>query len=282
MNTIIIDSNYICNISKHALKGFSFHEKKTGVIFGFLRTMLTLYKKFHIHKFVFTWDSAESVRKAEYLQYKANRHQEKTPEEIALDTIAYPQFNLLRTYILPTIGFRNSFQWNGYEADDIIANLVVTPHSGIQAVVVSADNDLYQLLDYCVMYDPRFDRTFTVNDFKKEWGISPKLWVNVKMIAGCKGDNVLGVPGVKNITAIKFLTTRLGNKTQAYKAITENADLIESNKSLVELPKDRKEFALVNDEFDISNFIKVCDEYGLYSFMKGSVFDSWKELLGIS
>ena len=180
---VIIDCNYICHMAKHSMGELSFEELHSGVIFGFLRQMLSLINTFKTNDFIFVWDSRESKRKVLFPTYKANRHYEKTEEEKELDAIAYKQFDILRTEVIPKIGFVNNFMMKGYEADDVIAGIVFRNKENF--VIVSSDNDLLQLLNNRVrIYSIKNKSYYTEEMMLKEYNISPDKWAEVKAIAG--------------------------------------------------------------------------------------------------
>ena len=81
--------------------------------------------------------------------YKSGRRDPEGPSQELLD--AFTQFEQLRKEILPRIGLVNNFHANGYEADDLIAKIVMdNPGRGI---ICSSDEDLFQLLPYARMYN---------------------------------------------------------------------------------------------------------------------------------
>ena len=130
-----------------------------------------------------------------------NRRQNLTEEEEESNRIAYEQFDKLKL-VLPEMGFANVFEEKGYESDDIIASLVVG--SDERTVVISSDKDLYQLLNWCNICDIK-GSVYTKNMFIREYKINPSGWKRVKSIAGCNTDNIKGVKGVGEKTAIKYL-----------------------------------------------------------------------------
>lgn len=278
---LVVDSNCLGHISKHAMRGLSSGDKATGVIFGFLGQLLRLAIRFDTNWFVFAWDSRKSWRKRVYPQYKANRVRPGAIlEEIEERILAFKQFVELRQHVLPKMGFGPVLQRPGYEADDIIASVVQNTQFGTN-IVVSTDHDLYQLLDYCSIYNPITKKIITKSGFVLENGIEPKSWATVKAVAGCFGDNVGGVLGVGDKTAIKFINGSLLGKTKAYKNITsrEGQAIIERNRKLVTLPYpglDAFYFTPVDfmGEFREQDFVDICMEYGFKSFLRN--IEEWK------
>ena len=203
--TVVIDANYLCYVNRFALsQGLSYRGHHTEIIFGFLRHINELARHFETKKFIFCWDARKSLRREIYPEYKTNRRVNQTEEENELDQIAYVQFNEIKDNVLPKIGFTNIFYREGYEADDIIASIV--KNNPDRYIVVASDTDLFQLLDYCSLYNIVKKSTTTKIIFEREHEISPDKWHLVKAIAGCGTDNVFGVQGVGEKTAIKFIS----------------------------------------------------------------------------
>lgn len=268
---LILDCNYLCHRAKHVFGELNHADSATGVVYGFLRDILTLSERFDTSRFVFCWDKGESRRKDMFPQYKARRrrHEKLTKDEIAFEKAFRRQIYLLRTRYLPTIGFRNIFHQDGYESDDIIASIC---HSLVpdleQAVIVSADQDLFQLIQHNVIwYNPRSREIVSLQRFKKKFGIRPKQWAKVKAIAGCSSDNVPGVEGVGEITALRYIKKNLQYTHAKYKAIKANwRSVVLRNKPLVLLPfKGTKVFKLSLDHPTQQGWNEVTRKLGMKS-----------------
>lgn len=278
---ILVDSNSICHAAKHNMGDLSWNDKKVGVMFGFLRQLLSLAKMLETNEFAFAWDSRSSKRTDIFPDYKKARRREKTPEEEELDTIAYIQFDKLRTEILPSLGFVNNFMQEGYEADDIIAS-VVHSNPSKKINIISADEDLYQLLSELVdMYSIKKKQFYTHINLWKEYRIVPIDWVEVKAIAGCSTDGIPGVPGVGEKTACKYLSRRLNPVYKTYQAIIGSKKLIDKNRELVKLPLAGTSAYPIksNGNLSYSNFVDICGEYGFASFLERDALRKWKEII---
>lgn len=273
---LIIDSSCICHMQKHAMEELSYDEQAVGVIFGFFRQLYRLLEKRKDWNVVFVWDSFKSIRKEMFPTYKGNRNgKEKTEYDIA----AYSQFTLLREELLYEVGFTNNFLQEGYEADDLIA-MLVKQFPQTSKIIASTDNDLYQLLDENTsIYNLRKKVIYTDKDFYEEYGLSPYYWSLVKAIAGCKSDNVPGVPKIGEKTACKYLLAELKPSTAAFKSITSTAGqaICERNAPLVSLPLGGTKPLKVREEKErsIDGFIRMCQIYGFESFLKD--LKKWKE-----
>jgi DNA polymerase I len=295
MKYLLIDANYLCFRSMIVQKGLSHEDKSTGVIFGFLYQIMTLGKLFEYPRFIFCWDSEKhpSYREMIYPEYKKKAHKDD-PEMIELLQIGKPQFRELRTNILPKIGFKNNFIQTALEADDIIAILATSIHYTNQVgkilqdgvplsniTIVSSDGDLLQCLSKDVdIYSPHSKKMITKESFMKEYGIEPSDWKYVKAMAGCDSDNVKGVKGVGEITAIKFIKDALKGSSSAFQSIAKESKLIKFNEQLVFLPHEKTVVPqIVEDKFDLREFENICLDLGMRSFLKQEAWQQWKRIL---
>lgn len=258
----------------------SHDEMKTEVIFSFMNQLYTLAQHFETNQFVFVWDSRESLRRKIYPDYKKKR-KEKTQEDIDFDNLTMPQFDRIRCEVLPCLGFNNIFLKEGYEADDIIAALVMK-HEG-KFTIISRDNDLYQLLLYADMYDPQTKKLQTKMTFFRQFGIGPGKWATVKAIAGCTSDNIRGVNRVGESTAIKYLKGKLKPEAKTLQAIRDSSKMIEFNMKLVKLPYADMPFRqmLKNDELTSRKFLETFTKLGFRTFLSDKEFQGWEQLFNL-
>ena len=265
------------------MKDLSVNEKQTGIIYAYLKKILELSNKFKTNKFVFALDSRKSKRREIYPDYKKKRTEDQTEEDRELNALAFAQSDDLMDNILPSLGFKNFPKLIGFEADDIIAQSL---NKKYKFIVVSLDNDLYQLLDDNVsMYNIGKKKLFTKNDFIQKYGIMPKQWYDVKCLVGCKGDNVEGIVGVAAPTAIKYITGRMKPHLKTFQNIEVwkgQQDFVKDSipaavARCVRVPfEDTPEVTLDFDEcFNLDNFIQICDTYRLRSFITGNEFDTF-------
>lgn len=283
---LIIDSPALCHRAKFAMQKveLSFEEMKTEIIFNFLNQIMSLAKRFETNQFAFCWDSRKSFRRDLYPDYKYKRKEEKTQEEKDFNNLAYEQFHRLRREILPALGFKNNFIQTGLEADDIIASLTKEEHIYQTIRVVSRDNDLFQLLDYCALFDFQTSKLITDVSFTKRYEILPSLWKHVKSHAGCSSDNVTGVKGVGEKTAIKYIKNTLPKHHKTFKAIEskEGQKIIERNKQLVYLPfKGTKKFPIQEDRLYSKDFYNTFETLGFKSFLTQENFNEWEEVFNL-
>ena len=269
---LILDCNYLCHRAKHAMGGLSFNEEPTGAIYGFLRDIIHFRDHFTTERLVFCFDSKTSRRKRLYPSYKGSRKKvqaEKTEEEKQFDIDFYDQIKKLRRIYLPMLGYKNIFVQKGFEGDDVIASICKNIPTDEQAIIISADQDFFQLLTSNIsIFNAHTNKIVTKKDFIKKYDITPFQFGEVKTLAGCSSDEVKGVPGVGNKTAIKYLKKVLKPTTKAFQKInSEEGKLIAiRNAPLVVLPmQGTKVFELQKDAFSIKGWKKVCKKLGMAS-----------------
>lgn len=276
---MLIDCHFLCWRAFHTTGNLSYEDIPTGVVYGFLATLESIYEKWQPCEFVFAWDSSKSYRKKQFPEYK-QRNDDLTEEEIEELVLVKEQMKDLRTRILPEIGLHNNLLLTGLEADDIIAEFAfANKESTLKMVVVSGDEDLYQLLECLDFFQPVKNETFTEAKFKHKYGIEPGQWGEVKAMAGCSSDNVPGLKGVGEKTAIRYLTGELGQHTKAYTSIAENSDYLAEMRRLVILPHEKTPElpGLALNKFNSKGFDRICEEYGLRKVKQKK--DLWKEML---
>lgn len=239
---IILDCHYLCYRAFFSMKGMVFAGAQTGVLFGFFRELCSLSHKFKTNKVIFCFDAFGSKRKEYFPTYKQKRHKkEKTPEELAELESFRTQIQLLRDGYLPEIGFTNIFWKDGYESDDFIARAIEAikeKHEDVRITIVTGDRDMYQLIaNDVVVYHP--DKRLIIDKayLQAKLKMTPKEYRRYLALAGCKTDEVPGVPGVGEKTAVRFLHGSLPTTSEAYKKIRKNwQDTVLRNKKLVGLP----------------------------------------------
>lgn len=283
---LIIDANSLAYRAYYKLpQGMSFKEKDTNVIYGFLQSLRALAEQFETNQIVFCWDSPRSYRRIAYPRYKEGRNKGLDQRQVKNLQIAKKQFDDLREDVLPGMGFRNIFEQNGYEADDLIAWVVNRFPENY--VIVSSDEDLLQLLRKERSIDIsiwNYKEVITEEKFTRKYGLIPREWARVKAIAGCKTDNVDGIAGVGEATAVKYLNGVLKDgKTK--KAIEVGRSIIERNWDLVALPFSGDKMIaveeVVEDTFYIGEVMEVFRDYGFQSFLGEGQLSRWREVFDI-
>lgn len=282
MRIVVVDGNSLGYISGFTLDSLNYNQHNTGTIFGFLRHLKLLAKKFDVNKFAFCWDSRKSKRKLLNPDYKLARKKDRTLEEEIQRKMIFEQLSILRLEILPKLGFKNNFIATGFESDDLIAS-IVNSNNG-EFIIATLDSDLLQLLSpNCHVYNLRTKNIILEDDFIKDKKISAKKWPLVKAISGCNSDNVKGIFKIGEKTAIKYLRNEIKSKTILDK-IKNNWNLVEQNLKLVKLPFEGTPTIILdfNETFSLDYFLELCDRYDFKSFLKKEELNDWKKIFCIS
>ena len=232
---LLIDVDNIASRARHTTG-----DLENGTLVGVFRAIASLQEFFQTRDVAFCFDGGPSKRADLDSKYKETRKAKRrayTPEERAAFREYRRQLGALRATYLRQLGYRNIFCETGYEADDLIAVLVKALPAGDEAVVVSSDQDLFQLVRGCVRcYNPITRVQTTLQSFTAKYGIKPAMWSDVKAIAGCKSDDIRGIEGIGEKRAIKFLRHEFAPETKWHDLITQNSTVWQFNLELTRLP----------------------------------------------
>ncbi len=267
---LLLDAHYLCHRAFHSTGGLRNGSDATGVIFGFLKSITGYKDEFDTDRIAFCFDGNNLLRRRLYPDYKMNRPQPKDSREKEARTELTKQIHKLRDTYLHKIGFRNIFCYDAYEADDIIATLALE-HSGKgeEVVIVSADSDLYQCLHPGVtLYHPVKQMKFDKIWFRNHYGIPYQDWAMVKAIGGCHSDNIRGVHGIGEGTAIKYLKGELSDRSAAFQKIVSKIGMAARANclSIVELPMRGCPVPTIKkDKITKEKWQKVCGLLGMRS-----------------
>lgn len=279
---LLLDANYLCCRVRYTMRGLSFKNVPTSIVYGFMQTIQILQHTFKTENIAFCFDSKHSKRREMYPEYKANRKHRNpmTVEEQEEEQEFRKQLLKLRKFYLPALGYKNIFMQSGYEADDIIAKICCGHHAIMQFIIVTADQDLFQCLKRNVrIFNPVKHKMWTSAIFKKTYKIRPVKWTDVKAIAGCSSDNIKGIKGVGEKTVLRYLRGELQPTTQTYKKIAEwekaeecKSNPITVNFQLVCLPfPGTKAVDLKKDNVTNKKWNTLCRHLGIKSLRKARV-----------
>ncbi|KAB8138246.1 DNA polymerase I [Gracilibacillus oryzae] len=174
----------------------------TNAVYGFTTMLLRILEEEKPTHLLVAFDAGKTTFRHEtYKEYKGGR--EKTPSELS------EQFPLLRE-LLDAFQIKH-YQLANYEADDIIGTISNQAKTeNWQVKVISGDKDLLQLVSEHV--DVSLTKkgisdvmTYTPKTLEEEMEISPDQVIDLKALMGDKSDNIPGVPGVGQKTAVKLL-----------------------------------------------------------------------------
>lgn len=203
---LIYDGNNVLNRGYHAVPNLKAPDgTPTGAIKGALNIMMkNLREQCPSHVGAVFDHRSKNFRHELFADYKGQRERDPV-KEAALN----PQKFLIRQ-LLKALGFRVIHK-RGYEADDIIG---VLAKLGLPCTIVSNDKDFGQLLDKRIQMlrvtgngDNRVEHLITKKTCEEHLGVPPNKVIEMLMLMGDKVDNIPGVKGVGETTAIKLLRT---------------------------------------------------------------------------
>ena len=227
----------------------------TSALYGFINQILKLIKSESPEYLVCAFDSKEKTfRHDMYDDYKANRP--PMPEE--LQTQLPHLWEILEIMNIPVL------KKPGVEADDIIGTIAVdADKQGLKTFIVSGDKDFMQLINnHISMYSPGTRKSptpiiYTPEKVEEKWGIPPNKIIDLLGLMGDSADNIPGVAGVGEKTAVKLL-----KKYGSLESALENADNITNKrvhnglKEGVENAKLSKELATILTDVKLGLEIK--------------------------
>lgn len=200
---IVIDGNSIANRAFYALPLLSnSNGLHTNAVYGFTTMLLKLIEEHHPTHILVAFDAGKvTFRHKDYLEYKGKRA--KTPPELS------EQFPLIKE-LLQAFGIRQ-FELEGYEADDIIGTLTrKADEQRVEVLVVTGDKDMLQLSsEHVTIALTRKGisemELYAPEQIQEKYGLKPEQIIDLKGLMGDASDNIPGIPGVGEKTALKLL-----------------------------------------------------------------------------
>ena len=260
---IVIDGNNILNRAFYGIMGnkmlMTNDGTYTNAVYGFLAILFKILEEKKPDYLVVTFDlKAPTARHKMYEGYKANR--KGMPDELA------QQMPIIKE-ILKAMNI-DIIEKEGYEADDIMGTLSrFGEKQGLDVTIVSGDRDTFQLAtDNTTIKIPRTKMGKTeTEDFDRQkvidtYGVEPKQLIEVKGLQGDTSDNIPGIPGIGEKTALSLIK-KYKTIDNLYKQIEENKDDLKGkqrekiiqNKELAYLSK---ELGTINTKVPIEDTLK--------------------------
>ncbi|WP_458412253.1 DNA polymerase I [Schinkia sp. CFF1] len=245
----------------------------TNAVYGFTMILLKVLEEENPSHILVAFDAGKTTFRHEtFSEYKGGR--EKTPHELS------EQFPFIRE-VLDAFNIPR-YELELYEADDIIGTLAKQAEKEqIEVKVISGDKDLLQLVsDYVTVLHTRKGitdvDTYDVKQIKEKYNLTPEQIIDMKGLMGDASDNIPGVPGVGEKTAIKLLS-QFGTLEKTLESIDEV-----SGKKLQEKLAENKEQALMSKRLATINIeapIAVSiDDISRHEMNKENVIKIFKEL----
>lgn len=223
---VLIDGNSILNRAFYGIMGSKMLQSKDGTptnaVYGFLAILFKILEDIKPEYLVVAFDLKGPTKRHEmYDGYKANR--KGMPDELACQMPIIKE--ILRAMKIDIV------EKQGYEGDDILGTLsVYGEKQGLDVTILSGDRDTFQLAtDKVTIRIPRTKMGKTeVEDFNKAkveeiYNLEPKQLIEVKGLQGDTSDNIPGVPGIGEKTALKLI--------QEYKNVENLYKLLEAGQA---------------------------------------------------
>ena len=237
---ILLDGN---SLSYRAFYAMPALQNKSGLytnsIYGFTLMLERMLEDIKPKYALVAFDKGkQTFRHKTYKDYKGTR--DKTPSELV------EQFGYVRE-LLDSYGIKYEEHFD-YEADDIIGSYAkLAEKAGLEVIIISGDKDLTQLAsDNITIYYTRRGVTevdhYTPEFINEKYGLSPEQIIDMKGLMGDKSDNIPGIAGIGEKTAIKLLA-----EYKTVENVLDNIDNI-SGKKLKERLAEGKEDALLSKE----------------------------------
>lgn len=216
MKFMVIDGNSILNRAFYGVRLLANHDGlPTNAIYGFLSTLFRLQDEYTPDRTIVCFDVKEKTfRHQKFDSYKATR--KGMPDELAA------QLPVMKE-VLDALGIIRC-EKGGYEADDLIGTISrKAEEQGDDCLIVTGDRDSLQLVSahttvHLVSSKGGQDtsRDITPETFREEYGFDPIRLIDLKALMGDSSDNISGVPGVGEKTAMNLLHT-FGSLDEVYR-----------------------------------------------------------------
>lgn len=285
---LVVDGNSILNRAYYGVRILTNKDGlPTNALFGIVNILAKQLDAVKPDYTAVAFDlKAPTFRHKMYADYKAGR--KPMPEELAA------QLPLSKD-LCRAMGF-TVIEKEGYEADDILGTLSSTAHNaGMEAYILTGDRDSLQLISedgkVKVLLATNTD-TVTMDEekFKEKYGVPSSVFVDVKALMGDSSDNIPGVPGIGEKTALKLISDfgsldgvyanveSAGHTPSLKKKLTEgkesaylSLDLARINCSV---PLEEKLDDLANTGFDKEKLTELFTRFEFSSFIKRFGLDS--------
>ncbi len=279
---IVIDGNSILNRAFYGIMGSKMLQTADGTytnaVYGFLNIMFRILEDENPEYLVVAFDVKSPTKRHEmYSEYKGTR--KGMPDELAV------QLPIIKK-VLEAMNIK-VLEKPGYEADDILGTLSDWgDKQGLKVILLTGDRDSFQLAkDNVIIRIPRTKQgkteteDFDANKVFETYQVTPKQMIEVKGLMGDTSDNIPGVPGIGEKTALNLIQ-KYKNIDQLYEAI-ENGDPNIKGKQKEKLVEN-KELAYLSrtlGTIDLEAPIeKSLEEFRIETWDKEAVLELFKEL----
>jgi len=274
----LIDGNSYIYRAFYAIKNLSSSTgEPTNAVFGFTNMLMKIIREQSPDGVIIAMDSPEPTKRHDaYEQYKA--HRPETPDDLIRQIPVIKK--IIHAFNIPVL------EVPGYEADDILATAARTlsgnPENEIY--IISSDKDMLQIVNNHInIYDPMKDIVIDPAYVMKRYGLPPERIPEMMALTGDTVDNIPGVKGIgektalailRNVNSLKELVDKpeLAGKDRLVSMVRNNVDTIllshELSKLVYDVPVDIKEDHYRRAEPDWSELLRIFRELEFTSLLK--------------
>jgi len=243
-NTVyLIDGSSYIYRAYHAIRDLSNSKGfPVNAIFGFTKMLLKLLSAIAPKYIAIVFDSKEKTfRHQLYPLYKANRP--VMPEDLILQTPIIKK-------IIHNFGL-TILEVDGFEADDVIGTAArLCVDNGLDVIIVTGDKDFKQLVSNSIsLWDTMKDQKTTYESFIKAYGFEPGIFIDLMGLSGDSSDNIPGVPGVGEKTALELI-----KQFRSFENVFKSVDIIKKNKL-------RENLKLYQEQAKLSRSLATINQY---------------------
>ena len=261
---VIIDGNALIHRSFHALPPTltTKNGQIVNAVYGFTSFLIKSLVELEPQYIILTLDEkGPTFRHKEYSEYKAKR--KKSPQEL------YDQIPLVRkiakAFSIPT------YSKQGFEADDLIGSIVdkLKDNKKLEKIIITGDYDTLQLINnetkvYTMSRGLSDSITYDSNKVEEKYGLRPDQIIDYKALRGDPSDNIPGVPGIGEKTAVDLLQL-FDTLENIYKHIEDKPETKSIKERTLKLLQENKEkaflskkLATIKKDVDINIDIEKC------------------------
>jgi DNA polymerase I len=254
---IVLDGNSLANRAFYAIPLLTTAKGVfTNAAYGFTNMLLRIIQEEKPCYLAVAFDKSKAhVRIAEYAEYKSNR--KGNPDELR------SQFPIIKE-ILTALDIP-VFELEGYEADDLIGTLIRKSEAqGWNNIIFTGDKDALQLISpqtVVALTKKGISETEVVDELalREKWNLTPRQVIDLKGLMGDPSDNIPGVPGVGEKTALKLLW-EFGNVEEVLEHVDQvNGKKLQENlRGNVELARLSKRLATIITDVPIELDLERC------------------------
>lgn len=283
---LIIDFNNVLFTSYYGQKLINQHGYNVNAVKGFFTKLKNLKDIFDPDFIVFARDLSrvKTFRRKLFPDYKAQRK--------PMDPDIFSQMKMAQQ-IVALLGF-SIISHELYEADDIMGMISrFGEEHEMDSIIISSDRDIYQLItDHTFVMSPRNSDLIDKNYLQEHYQLTPEQWIELKILQGDRSDNIPGIPGIGEVTALQLMQ-QYGSIQNIYQSmdqlkpkiqslLTQYQDTLDLTRKLVTIETDytlidlKEEMLYRHDVFTNEVWDILADQqlYSLFDIMQYSLFPS--------